>query len=290
MDHRPFMSPIYLPIEEFDETTEQREQIPESNVESDNDSVQEQNGPHRIRITDCDIRNNQEDDDVVCANERLKQNNEAQDCDNEVGASQNNTPSQLEQNQNGAETDQGETDTEPRDENQQGQPDEENNESRATTETSTENANEMILNSIETALNQIENEARAIVESTERRNENGHRDGDENEVDRSEEALTFDENHFSTPVGGASPARTPRGRRRRTTTSSLEDSEVRTRWGLRGRRGTELNINYSTVLDENVLFPKLPKELSVRHYYVGQLTSVYFHVFCFSILKVLKYL
>lgn len=42
-----------------------------------------------------------------------------------------------------------------------------------------------------------------------------------------EDALTFDENHFSTPTGGASPVATPTARRRRTTTSSMEDSEVR---------------------------------------------------------------
>lgn len=47
-------------------------------------------------------------------------------------------------------------------------------------------------------------------------------------MEASEESLTFDENHFSTPVGGASPARSP-SRRRRTTTSSMEDSEVRGR-------------------------------------------------------------
>lgn len=47
-------------------------------------------------------------------------------------------------------------------------------------------------------------------------------------AEASEESLTFDENHFSTPVGGASP----QPRRRRATTSSLEDSEVR------GRRAT----------------------------------------------------
>lgn len=41
-------------------------------------------------------------------------------------------------------------------------------------------------------------------------------------AEATEESLTFDENHFSTPVGGLSP----RGRRR-TTTSSMEDSEVR---------------------------------------------------------------
>lgn len=44
-----------------------------------------------------------------------------------------------------------------------------------------------------------------------------------------EDTLTFDENHFSTPTGGVSPERSPRTRRRRTTTSSMEDSEVRKR-------------------------------------------------------------
>ncbi|XP_026320391.1 E3 ubiquitin-protein ligase Nedd-4 isoform X2 [Hyposmocoma kahamanoa] len=227
-DNTPFTSPIHLPIQENDETTDQGEQVPRSSFESDNDNVQEQNGPNSLSETDCDIRNNQEDDDVVCAKERLKQNNEAQECDSEADASQNNTPSQLDQDQNQAEIDQEETDAEPRDENEQGQPVEENNESRTTPEATMEIAEEVILNSIETALNQIENDARAIVESTERRNEGDQTDGNENEVERSEEALTFDENHFSTPVGGSSPARTPRGRRRRTTTSSLEDSEDET--------------------------------------------------------------
>lgn len=40
------------------------------------------------------------------------------------------------------------------------------------------------------------------------------------------EDLTFDENHFSTPTGGT-PNRSPRTRRRRTTASSLDESEVR---------------------------------------------------------------
>ncbi|XP_041984545.1 E3 ubiquitin-protein ligase Nedd-4 [Aricia agestis] len=42
--------------------------------------------------------------------------------------------------------------------------------------------------------------------------------------DDSTESLTFDENHFSTPTGGASPERRET-RRRRTTTSSMDDSE-----------------------------------------------------------------
>lgn len=185
-----------------------------------------------------------------------------------MGASQKNTPLQLEQDQNETDTDQGETDTEPRVENPQAQPDEENTESRATPETTPETANEIIISSIEIALNQIENDARAIVESTERRSESDHTDGEESEVERSEEALTFDDNHFSTPVGGASPARTPRSRRRRTTASSLENSEVRTRWEVRRRRGTQIKTN-STIFDEN--YQKLLKIVRIT----------IFPVFCF---------
>lgn len=46
--------------------------------------------------------------------------------------------------------------------------------------------------------------------------------------DGSGESLTFDENHFSTPTGGATPERrASTSRRRRATASSMEDSEVR---------------------------------------------------------------
>lgn len=51
-------------------------------------------------------------------------------------------------------------------------------------------------------------------------------DGEESlELPETVDALTFDENHFSTPTGGASPVTSPRSRRR--TTSSMDDSEVR---------------------------------------------------------------
>ncbi|XP_068620749.1 E3 ubiquitin-protein ligase Nedd-4 isoform X2 [Battus philenor] len=42
------------------------------------------------------------------------------------------------------------------------------------------------------------------------------------------ESLTFDENHFSTPTGGTPEGRSPTSRRRRTTASSMEDSEDET--------------------------------------------------------------
>lgn len=44
--------------------------------------------------------------------------------------------------------------------------------------------------------------------------------------DESTESLTFDENHFSTPTGGATPERRDSPNRRRTTASSVDDSEV----------------------------------------------------------------
>lgn len=60
----------------------------------------------------------------------------------------------------------------------------------------------------------------------------GERNGEIEEVDEERlevteltDALTFDENHFSTPLGGASPVTSQRSRR--PTTSSMDDSEVR---------------------------------------------------------------
>lgn len=49
--------------------------------------------------------------------------------------------------------------------------------------------------------------------------------GERAEVEELEEALTFDENHFSTPTGGATPERVASGRRM--TSSSMDDTEVR---------------------------------------------------------------
>lgn len=64
------------------------------------------------------------------------------------------------------------------------------------------------------------------------------REGERNETgDESAESLTFDENHFSTPTGGVTPERRPStgrrpstDRRRRRTTASSMSSEVRKRY------------------------------------------------------------
>ncbi|XP_045537381.1 E3 ubiquitin-protein ligase Nedd-4 [Papilio machaon] len=56
-------------------------------------------------------------------------------------------------------------------------------------------------------------------------------DDDDEEVELIEivaESLTFDENHFSTPTAGSPESRTPISRRRRTTASSMDDSEDET--------------------------------------------------------------
>ncbi|KPJ04128.1 E3 ubiquitin-protein ligase Nedd-4 [Papilio xuthus] len=56
-------------------------------------------------------------------------------------------------------------------------------------------------------------------------------DDDDDEVELIEivaESLTFDENHFSTPTGGSPEGRSPTSRRRRTTASSMDDSEDET--------------------------------------------------------------
>lgn len=59
-----------------------------------------------------------------------------------------------------------------------------------------------------------------------------------------EDALTFDENHFSTPTG-ASPVTSPGTRRRRTTTSSMEDSEDETDGSTESTRSSSASSTQS---------------------------------------------
>ncbi|XP_075981805.1 E3 ubiquitin-protein ligase Nedd4 isoform X2 [Anticarsia gemmatalis] len=58
------------------------------------------------------------------------------------------------------------------------------------------------------------------------------------------EDLTFDENHFSTPTGG-SPERSPQARRRRTTTSSMEESEDETDGSTESTRSSSASSTQS---------------------------------------------
>lgn len=89
-------------------------------------------------------------------------------------------------------------------------------------ETQTDNVDDTDRETILTNNNNNENDAIDQIESAQ--------DNAEVEVTANdEEVLTFDENHFSTPIGGVTPEQTtPRDRRRRQiTTSSVDDSEVR---------------------------------------------------------------
>ncbi|XP_028177006.1 E3 ubiquitin-protein ligase Nedd-4 isoform X2 [Ostrinia furnacalis] len=197
--------------------------------------------------TDCDSSLRGEDDDVVCANETARSNDAqvAQDsCDNEASTSQvpTDTATDKEVDANDVHDDETKQDqVETQDDSVA-----ETNEAEVT--------NDVVVNGTETEASEVE--ANGDVETSEHRNvpettvtddvetdehraagtievENGvesQEGGDDSNQDieivdaaeATEQSLTFDENHFSTPVGGLSP------RARRRTTSSLEDSEDET--------------------------------------------------------------
>lgn len=99
------------------------------------------------------------------------------------------------------------------------------------------NENELVRQQSDDVLSQGTAETNASEEENNEVSVNGDEiPGDEDdEVELIEivaESLTFDENHFSTPTGGSPEGRSPTSRRRRTTASSMDDSEVRTFWGV----------------------------------------------------------
>ncbi|XP_063626967.1 E3 ubiquitin-protein ligase Nedd-4 [Cydia splendana] len=205
----------------------------------------------------CDS-NLREEDDVVCANEVRQRDvdneNVAQDCD--TISSQNDQSENAEANQSenaeagqseNAEANQSENAEANQSENPEGnqldvdngeasgssvapdqseaKPDTENEETaenaesaegeRANTETDERDSN------VEATATSVEGTENAEVE-TRRVDE---RDADSIEIEI-EEALTFDENHFSTPTGGTTPERG--ASRRRMTSSSMDDTEDET--------------------------------------------------------------
>ncbi|XP_072943034.1 E3 ubiquitin-protein ligase Nedd-4 isoform X2 [Epargyreus clarus] len=87
----------------------------------------------------------------------------------------------------------------------------------------------------EAETNRNENNETNVIETSEATASAHVENGDENDRDRvslvseldSTESLTFDENHFSTPTGGASPRRrSPAARRRRTAASDTSEDET----------------------------------------------------------------
>ncbi|KAJ0174354.1 hypothetical protein K1T71_010500 [Dendrolimus kikuchii] len=211
----PFSTPVRSPNTHTPETEERpntvtgETEISENNVDNETQDRESDGleGTIETRIsneTDCDnnLRNNEEDD-VVCANE-LRDNsivNNAQDCDRN-------------------ETSQDEVDTRV-----------------------IEDSNENEGVSVEAEPNTTESE-------TEARGAEGHNriEGTENNVDalaQDVDSLTFDENHFSTPIGGATPERSPTPRRRRTTTSSGDDSEDETDGSTESTRSSSASSTQS---------------------------------------------
>ncbi|KAM3959450.1 LOW QUALITY PROTEIN: E3 ubiquitin-protein ligase Nedd4 [Aphomia sociella] len=166
------------------------------------DEDSENAAPTSLSETDCDnnLRGSQEEDDVVCANEGVarlcgtEEDNETDDA--QVNRDENASQETDVAEQNGADIEQTNNDT-----------------NDSPTEVNTE---------------QIENReesenSRVTVEDNEYVDEIAVEQTENDDIEESaEELLTFDENHFSTPTGGASPQRSP-ALRRRTASSESED-------------------------------------------------------------------
>ncbi|KAJ2948784.1 hypothetical protein O0L34_g8041 [Tuta absoluta] len=274
-DPTPFSTPVRSPASEphqatdiqeqndigenSQEETPQTEQSPRNDQETDQsrNETAETNGPTSLSETDCDTRNRQEDDDVVCANEvRLR----VTDGNNETTQG----TSQTEQNATGDNTDEidnaatierqeslinNETETTVTEADTNDASIEERQNAVESAETNaeatqnaleatqnatdeTQNATAETQNTTEETQNATEETQNATAETrnaTEERHNGAERrqtaDNDDT-ADENEESLQFDENHFSTPVGGASPQ--ARRRRRANTASSMEDTEDET--------------------------------------------------------------
>ncbi|KAJ8717592.1 hypothetical protein PYW07_005522 [Mythimna separata] len=225
--------------------------------------------------TDCDnnLRNNtiQEEDDVVCANELVV------DAHTDASASQHTaTEAQPEQNETNATTSEvienstdevdvvtatddrqndsrGETEnftetteTEPVNETEANVT-ETRSETETQNETPTENTTETVAETQAATESVAENATETQEADTETATE-----VTENETEQTlpqtevvvEDALTFDENHFSTPTG-ASPVASPGTRRRRTTTSSMDDSEDETDGSTESTRSSSASSTQS---------------------------------------------
>lgn len=166
---------------------------------------------------DCDTNirdNHNEEDDVVCANETVPRNEQTENNETEQATSVDNAQDNQSINDN-------------------------RNSSQETVESEVnETENEV------RPTNEVVNESNGVDESEDRDFDRDDRDDDarteieeitfgrertitEETGDDSTESLTFDENHFSTPTGGVTPERRQSTARRRRTTASSLDSEVR---------------------------------------------------------------
>ncbi|KAF9410612.1 hypothetical protein HW555_010342, partial [Spodoptera exigua] len=213
-DPTPFSTPIRSP--------EPVAHVADSAVTNQTNSISDE--------TDCDNnlgnKTTQEDDDVVCANEV-------------VGDAQTdtNTTDQTEVTQDGVVT------PEERNTANEGH---ESNERGTTNEADTENEThtEVVENETETTASEAA-ETETASPQTETVEPQTETAVPQAEVIVEEDALTFDENHFSTPTGGASPVTTPTNRRRRTTTSSMEDSEDETDGSTESTRSSSASSTQS---------------------------------------------
>ncbi|XP_053614987.1 E3 ubiquitin-protein ligase Nedd-4 isoform X2 [Plodia interpunctella] len=207
---------------------------------NDIDETQEGTGePTSIsNETDCDnnLRDNQDQDDVVCANETVTVRIQRSDDDNETNESDdaqavcdNAASSQDDVDGDAPNAINGETN---------------DNETEPNVETTVgivevENRN---VQNVQTEITESENVDNIDIQNGEIELD----DTEETEVieDLAEDALTFDENHFSTPTGGASPARSPTSRRRRTSTDT-DESEDETDGSTESTRSSSASSNQS---------------------------------------------
>ncbi|XP_022815749.1 E3 ubiquitin-protein ligase Nedd-4 isoform X3 [Spodoptera litura] len=261
-DPTPFSTPIRSP--------EPVAHVADSAVTNQTNSISDE--------TDCD--NNlgnktiQEDDDVVCANEVVGDaqtdtstshdavsraadtaeltedtNTEAANNTTTDGAGGDTPPSDAPQGESRDTTDntevaQGSTDTpEERDTANEGDVANERDTANET-ESQNETQTEVVENETETAATEAA-ETETAAPQTETAAPQTEIAVAQAEVIVEEDALTFDENHFSTPTGGASPVATPTNRRRRTTTSSMEDSEDETDGSTESTRSSSASSTQS---------------------------------------------
>ncbi|KAH9639071.1 hypothetical protein HF086_003602, partial [Spodoptera exigua] len=241
-DPTPFSTPIRSP--------EPVAHVADSAVTNQTNSISDE--------TDCDNnlgnKTTQEDDDVVCANEVVgdaqTDTSTSHDAANTAADTAELTDNTNNETDNTTTADEAGGNTPPTDTPQDEGPDttdhtevtqdgvvtpeerntanegHESNERDTTNEADTENETqtEVVENETETTASEAAETETASpqTETVELQTETAVPQA---EVIVEEDALTFDENHFSTPTGGASPVTTPTNRRRRTTTSSMEDSE-----------------------------------------------------------------
>ncbi|XP_047996855.1 E3 ubiquitin-protein ligase Nedd-4 isoform X2 [Leguminivora glycinivorella] len=240
-------TPFSSPVRSLDR--ESNPEVPQSSLSNTCDSnLREEDDvvcANEVRQRDVDNENVAQDCDTISSQNDQSEDAVAGQSENAVaGQSENAEASQSEeaeasQSEN-AEASQSENAEASQSENAEGNQIDDNGEASAVEQSEAKAENEETADHTERESN-LENaggvntetderdsnvEANATsVDEAERERQQDERDADSIEIEI-EEALTFDENHFSTPTGGTTPERG--ASRRRMTSSSMDDTEDET--------------------------------------------------------------